>query len=256
MNANSENSMKTMKILSIDTALSGCSVSVYEACAGKGDSESLINATLPEDMNRGQAERLVPMINDLLEQSGVSYAQLGAIAVTNGPGAFTGLRIGLSTARALALALDIPVIGFSTLDVMYKNYCARAQPQNGQTLLALIETKRDDYYACMWNAQGECVMDAQAISLAALTPLLGQHEAGLIIGDATSRFLSETAEGVGTWRSDDNFTKISTQTLARMADGYMQENLLTGHKVINAAPQYLRGADVSISKKTYKTIEQ
>jgi tRNA threonylcarbamoyladenosine biosynthesis protein TsaB len=175
MNTSVENSMK---ILSIDTALSGCSVSVYEACADKGDNEPLISATLTEDMNRGQAERLVPMINDLLEQSGVSYAQLNAIAVSNGPGAFTGLRIGLSTARALALALDIPVIGFSTLDVIYQDYCVSAQPQNGETLLALIETKRDDYYACMWNAQGECVIDAQAISLAALTPLLAtRHHA-------------------------------------------------------------------------------
>jgi tRNA threonylcarbamoyladenosine biosynthesis protein TsaB len=253
MNTSIENSMK---ILSIDTALSGCSVSVYEACTDKGDNKPLISATLTEDMNRGQAERLVPMINDLLEQSGISYAQLNAIAVTNGPGAFTGLRIGLSTARALALALDIPVIGFSTLDVIYQDYCARAQPQNGETLLALIETKRDDYYACMWNAQGESVIEAQAISLAALMPLLSLHETGLIIGDATSRFLNEVADGRGTWRSNEGFAKISTQALAQMADVYMCENPLTGHKVINAAPQYLRGADVSISKKIYKTIER
>tara|TARA_R110002124_G_scaffold64985_2_gene177425 strand:+ start:226245 stop:226973 length:729 start_codon:yes stop_codon:yes gene_type:complete len=242
-----------MKILSIDTALSGCSVSIYQP--NKDVARRCV--TLTEEMSRGQAERLVPMINDLLEQSGVSYAQIDAIAVSNGPGAFTGLRIGLSTARALALALDVPVIGFSTLDILYQEYSTRVQAANRETLLALIETKRSDYYAAMWDAQGLCLIQAQAISLEALMPLLNVHEAGLIIGDATSRFLSEAGENMHLWRSDEGFAKISTQALAEMAEAYLSENLeLTGHKVINAAPQYLRGADVSISKKSYKTIEQ
>lgn len=71
--------------------------------------------TLSEEMQQGQAERIVPAIEDLLERSGLAYADLRRIAVTSGPGSFTGLRIGLSAARGLGLALGIPVIGIPSL---------------------------------------------------------------------------------------------------------------------------------------------
>lgn len=71
--------------------------------------------TLVEDMPQGQAERIFPAIAELLERNGVAYAALGRIAVTTGPGSFTGLRIGLSAARGLGLALEIPVVGVPSL---------------------------------------------------------------------------------------------------------------------------------------------
>lgn len=71
--------------------------------------------TLVEDMPQGQAERIFPAIEELLARNGVTYAALGRIAVTTGPGSFTGLRIGLSAARGLGLALEIPVIGVPSL---------------------------------------------------------------------------------------------------------------------------------------------
>lgn len=68
-----------------------------------------------EPMATGQAERLFPAIDALLARAGVAYADLTRIAVTTGPGSFTGLRIGLSAARGLGLALDIPVLGIPSL---------------------------------------------------------------------------------------------------------------------------------------------
>ena len=66
-------------------------------------------------MAQGQAERIFPAIDELLARNGVTYADLTRIAVTTGPGSFTGLRIGLTAARGLGLALDIPVVGVPTL---------------------------------------------------------------------------------------------------------------------------------------------
>lgn len=70
---------------------------------------------LVEDMAQGQAERIFPAIAELLARNGVTYDTIDRIAVTTGPGSFTGLRIGLSAARGLALALNIPVLGVPTL---------------------------------------------------------------------------------------------------------------------------------------------
>lgn len=74
--------------------------------------------TLVEDMATGQAERLFPALGELLERAGAAYADLTRIVVTTGPGSFTGLRIGLSAARGLALALSIPVVGVPSLTAL------------------------------------------------------------------------------------------------------------------------------------------
>jgi tRNA threonylcarbamoyladenosine biosynthesis protein TsaB len=99
-----------MLILAIDTALNACSVAIVR------DGECL--ASRVELMARGQAERLAPLVRDLVGEAGVSFSQFDRIAVTRGPGAFTGLRIGLAFARGLALALGKPCIGLSTLEVL------------------------------------------------------------------------------------------------------------------------------------------
>lgn len=99
-----------MIVLAIDTALDACSVAIVR------DGETL--ASLSEPMNRGQAERLAPMVRDAAEGAGITFAQLDRIAVTTGPGSFTGVRVGLSFARALALSLNKPCIGVSTLEAL------------------------------------------------------------------------------------------------------------------------------------------
>lgn len=99
-----------MLILAIDTALTACSLAIVR------DGETLVSRIEP--MARGQAERLAPMVEDAMAQARISFGALDRIAVTRGPGAFTGLRVGLAFARGLALALDKPCVGLSTLEVL------------------------------------------------------------------------------------------------------------------------------------------
>jgi tRNA threonylcarbamoyl adenosine modification protein YeaZ/ribosomal-protein-alanine acetyltransferase len=96
-------------ILVLDTCLNACSAALYDEAAAR-----VVSSTFLE-MERGHAEALGPMVETMFEEAGVKPAQLARIAVTYGPGTFTGLRIGLSFAKGMALALDIPLIGLNSL---------------------------------------------------------------------------------------------------------------------------------------------
>ncbi len=95
--------------------------------------------TIVEDMSQGQAERIFPAIDELLGRGGLTYKDLVRIAVTTGPGSFTGLRIGLSAARGLGLALGVPVVGVpSLLALSLPVTCAHAA--------VLLDARRDEAY--------------------------------------------------------------------------------------------------------------
>lgn len=238
-----------MNILSIDTALKGCGVSVWHA-------EKQQYFTLYEDIKRGQAERLVPMVDDGMAHAVLAYSDIDAIAVTNGPGAFTGLRVGLSTARAFALALNIPVLGVSTLDVLYQQYAASKEEDN-LNVAVIVDTKRDDFYAGAW-INGQEDFNAQAISGEGLEAYLASHmkKGGVLIGDAVERFMAQCDTPISTWEPILTHVVISTETLADIARQYFSVHGIDGYQPINVSPAYLKPADVSLSKKTYKTIER
>lgn len=99
-----------MLILALDTALAACSVAVVEGGATR--------AQLSEPMTRGHQERLAPMVAEAMLMAGVGFERLDRVAVTTGPGSFTGLRVGLAFARALALARGVACVGLNTLEAL------------------------------------------------------------------------------------------------------------------------------------------
>ena len=100
-----------MRLLAIDTALAVCSAAIFDDKDGIIAGESL-------PMARGHAEALMPMIARVMAEAALDYRALDRIAVTVGPGSFTGLRVGVSAARGLALAANKPAVGVSTLDAI------------------------------------------------------------------------------------------------------------------------------------------
>ncbi len=98
-----------MLILAIDTALDACAAAVLDTSAGK------LIAQESQVMKRGHAEALMPLIARVMKTSAVPFAALDRVAVTTGPGSFTGLRVGLSAARGIGLAAGKPVVGLTTL---------------------------------------------------------------------------------------------------------------------------------------------
>ena len=99
-----------MIVLSIDTALDACQAAVL------ADGRTL--ARLTEPMRRGHQERLATLTGEVMAAAGLEFAALDRIAVTAGPGSFTGLRVGLAFAKGLALALGIPCVGVGTLEAL------------------------------------------------------------------------------------------------------------------------------------------
>jgi tRNA threonylcarbamoyladenosine biosynthesis protein TsaB len=118
-------------------------------CAGHACSAALLRedelvARRFERMSRGHAEALIPMIAAVLDQAGLAVEALDLIAVTTGPGAFTGLRIGLAAARALALASDVPLIGISNFAAVAAAVVEKERA--GRSLVVALDSKRREFY--------------------------------------------------------------------------------------------------------------
>jgi tRNA threonylcarbamoyl adenosine modification protein YeaZ len=214
-------------ILAIDTALGGISVGVLSdgQFAGKQIATQ-----------RDQASLLVPTINEILEELSINYSVLDAIACTVGPGSFTGLRIGLSTAKSLALALNIPTIPMGTLDLMARHYAGLDQ------ILVVLETKRQDFYAQYYQS-GKSVGDP--IVSNALTILNNSPFSNFKIGgDCLERFEMGADRALSLL---DNIIQPEPRVMLDYALT-LEEGALT--------PVYLRGADISQPKtKPRKLVE-
>jgi tRNA threonylcarbamoyladenosine biosynthesis protein TsaB len=98
-----------MRVLAIDTALAACSAAVLDTEHGG----IVASESLP--MVRGHAEALVPLLQRVMREAGLTFPEIDRIAVTTGPGSFTGLRVGIAAARGIALAAEKPAVGVSTL---------------------------------------------------------------------------------------------------------------------------------------------
>ena len=126
-----------MLILAIDTALDACAAAVLDT----ETAELRAQESLP--MKRGHAEALMPLIARVMQSAALSFTALDRIAVTVGPGSFTGLRVGISAARGLALAAERPAIGLTTLSA----YAATIVGQSRSApVISAIDARHDHVY--------------------------------------------------------------------------------------------------------------
>ena len=138
-----------MLILAIDTALDACAAGVLDTEAGK------LIAQESQAMKRGHAEALMPLIARVIKESGIAFASLDRIAVTTGPGSFTGLRVGLSAARGIGLAANKPVVGLTTLTA----YAAPVVSQNAeQPVISAIDARHDHVYFQVVSGNGSSLI--------------------------------------------------------------------------------------------------
>lgn len=130
-----------MIVLAIDTGGAACSVALLRHDA--------LLACDVRPMARGHSEALTPQIAEALAGADLDFADIGLIGVTTGPGAFTGLRIGLAAAGGLGLAMGAPIVGVSSFDA-----AAAAAPDGPDPLLVVIDSKREELFAQVYRPDG------------------------------------------------------------------------------------------------------
>ena len=127
---------KAMKILAIDTALNACSVAITDGAETRAFNHEI--------RSRGHAETLLPLIRSLMSEAKLSFPDLDLVAVTVGPGTFTGLRIGLAAARGISLAAAKPCVGVTTLESLAASVDARTA--GPQIIVPAIDARRQEVY--------------------------------------------------------------------------------------------------------------
>jgi len=211
-----------LTILAIECSTSACSVAVRE--------HGVLRAEIAPSGSK-QAETLLPAVAEAMDHAGTPWNRINLIAVSVGPGSFTGLRIGLSAARGLALARKLPVIGIGTAELLASQVAI--EQVAGRRLLVAIDSKRDDIFVQPFFAA-----NLPAAKIRALTPeqaLEWQPGRLLVVGDAAERFRD--------LRDDIEIAPSSPQAAALAALAEIEHRAGRG---LPAQPLYLRAPDVTL----------
>jgi tRNA threonylcarbamoyladenosine biosynthesis protein TsaB len=173
-----------MRVLAIDTALEACSAAVLDTSGGITASETVV-------MTRGHAEALMPLIARVMIRAGIEFGDLDRIAVTTGPGSFTGLRVGISAARGIALAAGKSAIGLSTL----AGFAAPLIADDDSTqVVAAIDARHDHIYLQVFGVNGRTLVGPRTATVrdAARAAMTAPAR---IIGSAAKKLAAAWAKG-------------------------------------------------------------
>jgi tRNA threonylcarbamoyladenosine biosynthesis protein TsaB len=228
-------------VLAFDSSLGGCVGAVIL------NGKTLAPFSLKTD--RDQAAKLVPLLQDMMKEAGIAFADLGLIVTTIGPGSFTGLRISLSAAKSFSLALGIPLQGISTLQVMAATAAVLHSLHDYDQMLVILETKREDYYTQVFNASDEMEPPTCRYKKEILNWCYERAGNRIVLcGDGVARLISETS-------IEENIYPCELLLPDILAKKGLELYIKNSFKAEKPKPLYMREADVSISKKTDRKIE-
>jgi tRNA threonylcarbamoyladenosine biosynthesis protein TsaB len=145
-----------MNLLAIDTSANLCAACVVDTDTGRE------LGRVVRDIGKGHAELLIGIIEETLKASNVDYSGLGRIAVCTGPGSFTGVRVGVATARGLALALKISATGVTTLEAIVAE-AREAFPD--RAIMVAIDARREELYAAVYDEFGKILYAPAVINV-------------------------------------------------------------------------------------------
>jgi tRNA threonylcarbamoyladenosine biosynthesis protein TsaB len=239
--------VRTLMILALDTTTRGGSVAV-------ADGDRML-AVLPGDDSRTHGERLPGELARALEQAGITRDQIDLLVVATGPGAFTGLRIGLAAIQGLAMTLNKPVIGISALDALAEQVATgepgseRSDP--GVMLLPWMDAQRGDVFATLIDgATGATIEPPTAASPQHLLDAWGAHLGGrhaIFIGDAAARDAALIARSADDGRWQTRTPAPLAPQIARLGHRRAQHGEAGSPHTLE--PIYVRRPDAEIERE-------
>jgi tRNA threonylcarbamoyladenosine biosynthesis protein TsaB len=194
-------------------------------------------------MTRGQAEAMMPMIEEVFGESGTTIADMDMIVVTVGPGAFTGLRIAIATALGLSIASGVGVAGVSTTEAIV--YGARLENSDIGDVIVALDSKRDDLYVQAFSEKGVAYGPVEAIGSQHINQWVSRLVPDIsftLIGDAAKRAQSLLDGSHTVSRLGDSTVMPDARYVADLAI----EKLTAGLPLLTAKPLYLRPPDAVI----------
>jgi tRNA threonylcarbamoyladenosine biosynthesis protein TsaB len=231
-----------MILLAVDTATTSCSVALFK-------DEGLLAETV-YTAGRTHARHLLSMIHGLLEKCRIGSADIGGIAVTRGPGTFTGLRIGLSTVKGLASAMRVPVVGVSSL-------AALAFPLHllDYPVVAMIDARRGEIYHALYSGRGPATGAVTPVSVdvpeaaAAVLP-----ENAILVGSGAVLYREVFASRCPHIRfADSTQHVIRAASVGRLAQARF--DALDVDSIETLSPDYIRKSDAQIQMPGPKRME-
>ena len=223
-------------MLAVETATRPCSVAfranekVYSLCS--------------ED-ERSSSQKALQMIDEVLREAGASINEVESLGVTVGPGSFTGLRIGFSLIQGLAFALDLPVCGLSTLEVLAATYKRILGLKKNQLLITIIDARMGQFAVggYLWNGSRfrtdfeDCLLGREDV-----TDLVKTQKPIAVVGEGTKLFPERSEKN---WDVIDLFP--SAIDICELANEYEKRNLLTSISDLDLS--YLRGPEAWTKRK-------
>jgi tRNA threonylcarbamoyladenosine biosynthesis protein TsaB len=214
-----------MRVLAIDTALEACSAAVLDT----ERAEMLASEQRP--MVRGHAEALLPLVAEIMDEAGIAFADLDRIAVTMGPGSFTGLRVGIAAARGIGLAAAKPVVGLTTLAALAAPYIAS---DDRTAVGTVIDARHDQVYFQLFGIEGRTLVAPRIATV---------REAAHLTSSASARLVGSGAGLVATAWPDLQSPSVVDDRRAADINWVARLGAAANEGQAPAKPLYLRAPD-------------
>ena len=216
--------------LSFDTSAEYCAAALVQ------DGTEIAAQSLA--MSRGHAEALVPLVRELCASTGTDLSGVDLVAVTVGPGSFTGVRTGIAAARGFALATGAPAVGVSSLQAVA--YAARQA--GSPSVLVVLDTRRADFFAQLFDSNAQPCGDPAVVDAGAIQDLIRMNDP-VVVGNAVARFRSDVGPDMdaGIFASGPGVPDPADVAL-------LAERILYGNRVASdtLSPLYLRAPEAKI----------
>lgn len=214
-----------MLVLAIDTALEACSTGVF-------DTERGMLALQSVPMLRGHAEALMPQLAEVMNEAGVEFVDVDRIAVTVGPGSFTGLRVGVAAARGIAVATGRPAVGLTTLAAFAAPHIAS---DDSVPLISVIDARHQHVYMQLFGTNGRTIMQPRLVPLRDAVRAASAGPAR-VVGNAAQMILDA-------WPAGDPRPPVIDIAAAPSIEWVARLGAAAAHAVALPKPLYLRAPD-------------